>query len=238
MLALLCIYFMVTVKAKTLTLEVVSEHWPPFIVQNINDTEDISGIATKKIKDILAPSNINFTINTYPWARSYHLAMTKPNVLIYSIYKTKQRTPHFKWFCPIHPSTPINIYKLKENKTDIKTLSSLKNALTGVLRKDNSHSYMLNNGFIAGRNLIISSNEENNIKNLLAGRIDAVIQSKDALIYRLQGTEFNINDFEVGFQLHQNMSTEHCMALSKNSSAEIISAVEKAFSLWLLTKQK
>jgi len=162
--------------------------------------------------------------------------MTKPNVLIYSIYKTKQRTPHFKWFCPIHPSTPINIYKLKENKTDIKTLSSLKNALTGVLRKDNSHSYMLNNGFIAGRNLIISSNEENNIKNLLAGRIDAVIQSKDALIYRLQGTEFNINDFEVGFQLHQNMSTEHCMALSKNSSAEIISAVEKAFSLWLLTK--
>tara|TARA_R110002167_G_scaffold297109_1_gene501473 strand:+ start:3195 stop:3920 length:726 start_codon:yes stop_codon:yes gene_type:complete len=232
------ICFIFTVKAKDLSLEVVSEHWPPFIIQNAEKAEDVSGIVTNKIKDILTLSNLNYTINTYPWARSYHLATTKPNVLIYSIYKTKKRAPHFTWFCPIHPKTPVNIYKLRNNKTDITTLTSLKKAVIGVLRNDNSHNYMLNNGFTVGGNLTVSSNEESNIKNLLNGKIDAVIQSREALIYRLQATGFTIDDLEVGFQLHQNMSTEHCMALSKGSSPEVISALETAFNLWQAQQKK
>ena len=232
-LGLFFIGFIFVAQAKDLTLEVVSEHWPPFIIQN---AENVSGIVTKKIREILAPSGINYTINTYPWARSYHLATTKANVLIYSIYKTKQRAPHFKWFCPIHQKTPINIYKLKKNKTNIATLAPLKKAIVGVLRDDNSHNYMLNNGFTAGRNLIISSSEESNISKLLNEKIDVIIQSREALIYRLQGTGLKISDLEAGFELHQKMNTEHCMALSKASSPEMISAVEKAFKLWLVKK--
>ena len=231
LLLLYCAIF--SVQAKKLTLAVVSEHWPPFIIQHTDASFDISGIVTKKIRDILDPSGINYTINTYPWARSYHLAMTKPNVLIYSIYKTKQRTPYFEWFCPIHPQTPVNVYKLKTNKTNITNLTSLNTALIGVLRDDNSHTYMLENGFVEGRNLIVSASEESNLKRLLNGKVDAIIQSKESLIYRLQGSNFTIKDFDVGFQLHQNMSTEHCMALSKTSSPEMIKAVKKAFELWL-----
>lgn len=221
------------VKATDLNLEIVSEHWPPFIIQNPENAEDVSGIVTEKINAILAPTEIDYTISTYPWARSYHLATTKPNVLIYSIYKTKKRAPHFTWFCPIHPKTPVNLYKLKSNTTDITTLTSLKKAIIGVLRNDNSHNYMVNNGFAVGRNLTISANEESNIKNLLNGKIDAVIQSKEALAYRLKNTEYSIDDLEVGFQLHQNMSTEHCMALSKNSSPELVVVLQAAFEAWL-----
>lgn len=236
-IGLIFLCFIFNTKAHNLTLEVVSEHWPPFIVQNTDKAEDVTGIVTKKIREILTPSNIDFTIHTYPWARSYHLATTKPNMLIYSIYKTRERAPHFTWFCPIHPKTPVNVYKLKTNKTDITTLASLKKANIGILRHDNSHNYMLNNGFIVGRNLTVSASEESNIKNLLNNKIDAVIQSREALVYRLQNTNFSINDLEVGFQLHQNMSTEHCMALSKHSSPELISELSKAFSTWL-AKQK
>ena len=92
---------------------------------------------------------------------------------------------------------------------------------------------MVNNGFAVGRNLTISANEESNIKNLLNGKIDAVIQSKEALAYRLKNTEYSIDDLEVGFQLHQNMSTEHCMALSKNSSPELVAVLQAAFKAWL-----
>ncbi len=45
-----------------------------------------------------------------------------------------------------------------------------------------------------------------------------MIQSRQALIYRLQDTGVTINDFAVDYQLHQNMNTEHCMALSRHSS--------------------
>ncbi|MGB1262195.1 MAG: substrate-binding periplasmic protein [Cognaticolwellia sp.] len=231
--ALLLISFAFNLQAKGLKLEVVSEHWPPFIIQNDNNDHQVSGLVTKKIQAILAHTDIDYTISTYPWARSYQLAMTKPNVLIYSIYKTEQRTPHFEWFCPIHGDTPINVYKLKKNNVNISTLPSLRNGLVGVLRSDNSHSYMLNNGFVEGKNLTISSSEESNIKKLLKGRIDAVIQSKEALIYRLKDTGYSIEDFTAGFQLHQSASTEHCMALSKNSSPELVGKLKRAFQNWL-----
>lgn len=230
--------FISSIQAKELTLDVVSEHWPPFIIQNFDNKNEIpeqkiSGIVTQKIHNILSTSEIDYTIKTYPWARSYYLALNKPNVLIYSIYKTEQRTPFFEWFCPIHEKTPINIYKLKSNKSDISSLSTLGNSIIGVLRSDNSHNFMLEHGFVEGKSLIVSSSEENNIKNLLNKRIDAIIQSKKSLIYRLKGSDFSIDDFEVGFKLHKNKNTEHCMALSKSSSPEMIFAVKRAFNLWL-----
>lgn len=236
--SLLTLFFISSIQAKELSLEVVSEHWPPFIIQNFDKKNDISaqkvsGIVTEKIHHILSTSNINYTIKTYPWARSYYVALNKPNVLIYSIYKTKERTPHFEWFCPVHEKTPINIYKLKSNKSDISSLSTLGNSIIGVLRSDNSHTFMLKHNFVEGESLIVSSSEESNIRNLLNKRIDAVIQSKESLIYRLQNTRFTIDDFDVGFELHQNKNTEHCMALSKSSSPEMIAAVKRAFNLWL-----
>jgi len=54
------------VKAKPLTLKVVSEHWPPFIIQDTDDTLGISGIVTKNIKAILDPANIDYTMCIYP----------------------------------------------------------------------------------------------------------------------------------------------------------------------------
>jgi polar amino acid transport system substrate-binding protein len=238
LLSVLLIFSVFSVKVTALNLEVVSEHWPPFIIQNPDNKNDISGSVTKIINDILAPSDIDYTIKIYPWARSYYLALNKPNVLIYSIYKTEQRTPHFEWFCPIYAQTPINIYKLKKNNTDISSLATLSDTVIGVSRNDNSHNYMLEHGFVEGRNLIVTSSEENNIKNLLNGRIDAVIQAKESLMYRLQGTGFSIDDLTVGFKLHSNDNTEHCMALSKSSSPEMISTVKKAFNSWLVNNNK
>lgn len=225
-------YFSAIAQAKEPTLEIVSEHWPPYIIQNSNANYNVTGIVTAKVREIFDNSPLQYQISTYPWARSYYLAKNKPNVLIYSIFKTPERSPYFKWFCPIHPQTPVNIYKLKTNTTNINTLASLSDAIVGVLRDDNSHHYMLNNGFVDGKNLAVSANEESNIKKLLKGRIDAVIQSRDAFIYRLKGTGFTIDDFMMGFKLHENSSTAHCMALNKNSDPVIISAVEKAFTQW------
>ena len=229
-------YFSSSVFAQEQTLEIVTEHWPPYIVQASDVKGEISGIVTKKIKAIFDNTTLKYQITAYPWARSYYLAKTKPNTLIYSIYKTEQRSKHFKWFCPIHDKTPVNIYKLKNNQTDITNLISLENAIVGVLRNDNSHNYMLDKGFIEGKNLLVSSNEENNIHHLLSGKIDAVIQSREALLYRIKDSGLTIADFDIGFQLHKEGNTEHCMALSNNSDPELIKTVENAFNTWLKNK--
>ncbi|REL25613.1 hypothetical protein DXX93_02965 [Thalassotalea euphylliae] len=215
-------------------LSVVSEHWPPYIIHYKNDTvqAEVKGVVTENIREILALANLDYSLNIYPWARSYHLATNKPNVLIYSIFKNEQREPLFHWFCPVYQATPIRIFKLATNSADISSLASLKNSVVGVMRDDNSYRYLSTKGFEPGVNLDISSNEEINLLKLITGKIDAVVQSEAALRYRLAQVNASNLAIVAGLTLHSKEKTEHCMALSKNSDAQLINKISTAFAQW------
>jgi len=209
-------------------LHVVTEHWPPYIIQ----AEQPEGIVTTKVKQILDHTDLSYEISLYDWAKSYYLAKSQPNTLIYSIYRSPDREEHFHWFCPIHEPTPIYAFKLANNKADIETLESLKQHRIGVMRGDNSHEYFLNKGFLNGVNLYVSSSEKANIAKLLSGELDVVIQSRASLEYRLN--QVGASDIEVvaGYKPHKKEPIGQCMALSKNTDKAIINEVSRAFRIW------
>jgi len=214
-------------------LKVVTEDWPPFILKG----QKVSGIVTKNIREILAYTDIKYSIDVYPWARSFHLATTNPDVLIYSIYRTKQRESKFHWFCPIYKSTPIHAYKLASNEINIDSLETLKTSVVGIMRGDNSHNYLLKNGFEEGVNIDLSSNEETNLKKLIKGRVDVVIQSKESLNYRLGLLGAEGLNLMSGLEISKGASAEHCMALSLETNAETIKKIKKGFEQWQKTQQ-
>lgn len=236
----LILMFTVSLTSKAAKLNVVTEHWPPFIVAGGNaggidgatDGSKISGNVTHNVKAVLDNTELAYSIALYPWARSYHLATTEPNTLIYSLYRTKQREEHFHWFCPIYKSTPIYAFKLASNDIDINTFSALKNARIAVMRGDNSLSNLLNKGFVEGVNLDISANEETNIRKLVKGRVDVVVQSKESLVYRLNAIGAGELELEAGVALGEGDTLEHCMALSLNTDKAIIEKVTQAFDYW------
>lgn len=220
--------FSFTVQSTEIELRVVTEDWPPFILKG----QEVSGIVTQNIREILAYTDIKYSIDVYPWARSFHLATTNPNVLIYSIYRTKQREAKFHWFCPLYKSTPIHVYKLASNKIDIDSLEALKSSVVGIMRGDNSHNYFLKNGFEEGVNIDLSSNEETNLKKLIKGRVDVVIQSRESLNYRLEllgAKELNLIS---GLEISKGASAEHCMALSLATNTETMTKIRKGFEQW------
>ena len=98
-------------------LRVVSEHWPPFIVHYKNDTvqEEVKGVVTEHIREILALANLDYSLNIYPWARSYHLATNKPNVLIYSILKRATRAA-ISLVLPSLPRDPDKNFQAREQQ--------------------------------------------------------------------------------------------------------------------------
>lgn len=214
-------------------LEVVTENWPPFIISDAEGAElRTSGTVTHIVKDILAYTNINYRIRVYPWSRSFHYASTKPNHLIYSIYKTDERFKMFHWFCPIFKSTPIHAYKLATNKIDINSFSALRKAVIGTMRGDNSHDNFLSQGFVEGVNLDVSSDEETNLRKFIKGRVDVITQSEESLRYRLNRLGHKNLEIIKGMKLHKGESTEHCMALSLKTSPEIVEKISGAFSQW------
>lgn len=230
------LYFVLlpTVSAKHQKVKVVTEHWPPYIYQG-NDS--VQGQVTTAVREILSIAEVSGDISIYPWARSYHLARSSANTLIYSIFKTPEREPLFHWFCPIFNSTPIKAYKLTSNPKDISTLSALRNRTIGIMRNDNSHKFFLKNGFEEGVQLDISANEETNITKLINGKVDVVIQSEDSLRYRLaQQTDVTL-DITEGFVLHDNQHAEHCLAMSKQSDPALVNQIDIAFKKWRKKRQ-
>jgi polar amino acid transport system substrate-binding protein len=230
LLMLLLLFFLINTKNITAAeLIVVSENYPPFI---INESNEISGIVTEVVLKILAISGVDYTLAVYPWARSYRMAAGQKNTLIFSITKTQERTPYFHWFCPIYKSSPIYAYKLASNPININSLQHLKKARIGILRHDHSHEYLINKGFKDGVNLDVSATEDTNIKKLVKGRIDVVIQSKEAMLYRLNKLSFGYIPLTKGLAIYNNEPLTHCMALNLDSSPEMIDKIQRAFTLW------
>lgn len=211
-------------------VNVVTEHWPPYIYQG---DHGVQGKVTSEVREILSIAELSGDISIYPWARSYHLARSSANTLIYSIFKTPEREPLFHWFCPIFDSTPIKAYKLASNPEDISTLSALRSRTIGIMRSDNSHKFFLKNGFKEGVQLDISANEETNIKKLINGKVDVVIQSEESLLYRLSQQSDSPLDIAEGFVLHDNHQAQHCLAMSKQSDPELVNQIDTAFKAWL-----
>ena len=219
---LVSLLFLPEVKGKT--LEVVTENWPPF---NYLDAEgQVGGEVTANVKEILQLAELDYSIELYPWTRSYRLALLKPNVLIYSIFKTEKRTPLFHWFCPVIQSDAarIYLYKLKSNSAQIDSLADAKSLHIGVMRDDN--------GFVEGENLDVATNEFANLRKLLAGRIDLVAQSNRAMEYRMEKINADVSLVTPVIELHPEDWGRQCMALSLNSDPELLESLRVAFRRW------
>jgi len=207
------------------SLKVVTEEWPPFILK----TTPVSGITTTQVRKILNKTGVPYEINIYPWARSYRMAKTEPNTLIYLLYRSKEREPYFHWFCPLNPTPQISVFKLQSNKKDISSLEALKSLHIGIMRSDNSHENLITQGFTEGEQLDISTDEISNVKKLIGGRVDVIIQAKQSIKYRIQQMGYENLAIESGYQFHTNDSTKYCMALSKGSDPEIIKKISHVF---------
>jgi len=212
------------------SLQVVTENWPPFNYQNENG--QIVGEVTDKIKAILAYTDLNYELAIFPWARSYELAKSKPNVLIYSIFRTPERESSFHWFCPISISGGLYLFKLKKSPIRISSLEQAKKYRTGVIRKDIGHQHLLLQGFAEADNLYVTTDENTNINKLFLGEVDFILQSEKELIYRLKSLNKNYSDFVKILRLPQEIKDFHCMALSISSSQKIVNKLKLAFEQW------
>jgi polar amino acid transport system substrate-binding protein len=212
--------------ADIIKLNVVTESFPPFIVVSENE---ISGIITQKVKRIMAISKLQYTLNTYPWARSYQMATDQPNTLIYSIIKSPERAPYFHWFCPIYKSSAAFAFKLTSNPVNISSIPLLKESLVGTARRGINHTFLKKHGFELGKNLDISATEDINVKKLVNGRIDAIVQSVEAINYRLGKLGYKTVSITKGVAINNGQGLDHCMALSLNSDPIIVSKITHAF---------
>jgi polar amino acid transport system substrate-binding protein len=136
--------------------------------------DEVTGVSTEVVSNVLSRAGITYTIESYPWARSYKLAQKGPASLIYSIGRRAKRENLFKWIGVVVPSVQ-SVYALRSRTDiDIKELDDMKNYEIGTTLNDSRETFLLNNSFTEGDLRRASGDDPYllNYKKLKMGHID------------------------------------------------------------------
>ncbi len=217
----------VTNAASIKTIKVVTEDWPPYNFSMPNGK--VGGISTKIVKAVLDKVDLNYDIQVFPWARSFDMAQTQPNVLIYSIFRSREREHLFKWICPLTQPVKLYLYRLTEKTNlNVENIMDAKKYSTGVTRGDYPHHYLMDLGFTEAEHLQLSPDDDLNVKKLLNGRIDFVIEAQMTIRSILNNAHIDYAKVTPVVEITRRNATPNCMAFSKQTADSLVNKVRKS----------
>lgn len=97
------------------TLQIATEEFPPY---NYRDNGQITGMSTEVVLAACKAVDLPTEINVYPWARTYEIAQTEPNTLIFSIARSPGREKRFQWAGTVAPAQ--SCFFALRSRTDIR----------------------------------------------------------------------------------------------------------------------
>jgi polar amino acid transport system substrate-binding protein len=215
----LCIF---SISAKDLILEVYTEDAYPL---QYKKEGKIVGLATTQVEKVLKEANIKYKIIMQPWARVYNTALLKPNVLIYSIARTKEREELFSWLGSIQ-KLKYSLYGLENtNLKPTDSFETLNKFRLAVGRDSAIHHYLANKKLT---NFHLINNNDQSIKMLLANRIDLATGSELFFYQSCVKQNLDCSRIKPLFPLKE-LEAELYLAASKKTDPEIVERIQIAF---------
>lgn len=206
-------------------MQVVTSEYPPF---NFEKDQQIQGLCTEFVQEMLKDANIETSIELYSWARAYSIALEKPNVIIYSIVRTPERESLFHWIGDIVPNK-VFLFSSSKWPHNLNNLEDAKKYTIGTNKDDFREVYLLKKGFQLDKSILRGYSFETNLKNLLSGRIQLIAENEFFLSYALSVNNYDKNLIKKQLALPEISKTGLGIAVSKKTSPEIVSKLKKAY---------
>lgn len=171
--ALLALLFGTFVRAEP--YQVVTEEWAPY---NYEENNQLTGMATEIVRAIMTRTGDDFELVLLPSMRTTHVLQTRPKTIMYSLFRTPEREPLYKWVGPIVEES-IHPYQLATAAQPVNSLEQLLRAPQISTRHAGLMPEMLQSlGF---KNLDRSAAASQQLyRMLLAGRTDIIVGDTDA----------------------------------------------------------
>jgi polar amino acid transport system substrate-binding protein len=147
-------------------LKIISENNPPF---NFVKHGTLTGSSMEIVREMLRRMNRTDTIQVLTWARGYNLALSQPNVVLFSTARTHQRETLFHWVGPLY-RVRFGFYAKKGSQLQLTSLEDAKKVgAIATYKNDVREQLLKSQGFT---NLDSSKTPVSNLKKLMAGRVD------------------------------------------------------------------
>jgi len=204
---------------------VVTEEAYPLSYTEKGDNE-VKGLATNFVKELLLKANIEYEIKILPWSRAYKMAVEHENVLIYSIAKTSARNEKFYWIGNIL-NLNYHLFSLSSRKHDIvpKVANNYKNNSIGVISDSASHQHLK---YLNYSNLIPVQNTDQLFEILKKKRVDLLLGSMLGINYFVKRNQLSKDYFHRVHTFH-NLEVKLYIAVSKKTDEKLVLRLKEAF---------
>lgn len=208
------------------SIRVVTEEWPPY-----SYTQDgkIIGVVTEIVRETLDRSGLDYTIESYPFARSYSMAQSEKNVLIYSIVRIPSREQQFKWIKLDGLAIDMHLFKPKfRDDIQVASLNDARKYRVGVTRETSTHHFLISKGFRDDKNLFPVNCEQFNILKSQPDtmRIDLTTGDRLSLAHWLKKSELPADYWVQQIPLFREPLY---MAFGTKTSRAVVEQVQAAF---------
>jgi len=202
-------------------LTILTENLPPL---NYLKGDVLVGPSVEIVREIQRRVGSHEQIEVYPWARAYKTALEKENVVLFSMTYAEDRHDKFKWIGPVAKKRDILVAK-KGSGIKIRSLKDAKNVKRiGTVRDDTKEVLLKSLGFT---NLEPVSDERQNAKKLVLGRIDLWVYKKPGLRTVCELAEVDYDEVEEVFHLRE---IELMIAFSKKTPDGMVQKWRNAFN--------
>ena len=152
---------------------VVTEYLAPFQIKN--EDGSLGGFATEIVERLFDITNDIPHYNVLPWVRAYRVALTKPNILVFSLAKTQERNDKFQWVGKVKAER-FFIWGLRSQFSKrFDSVEQAKHYRVGTSKSYSSAIYLANNGFT---NIYYTSQDRQTIGMLYKKRIEILVSSE------------------------------------------------------------
>ncbi|WP_170246344.1 substrate-binding periplasmic protein [Colwellia hornerae] len=225
-IAILTINFffsLIPFEGKTDEIEVVTEYLEPYQIKNSDGS--LGGFSPDVVAALFKITKDHPKIQIMPWARAYEVALNNPNILIYSIARTKLRNKKFHWIGALKEER-LYFWGLKKHYTKANyKVAALKNLKIAVSRNSNSAQYLIAQGF---SNIYQLANERQNMDMLFIDRVDLILATQITIETRAKNLGYDFNKLQ---RLHEvaALNNKLSIAFSLETAPTLIKKYQAAF---------
>lgn len=158
-------------RAQTLALQAFGENFAPL---SFLEGKEPRGFSCDLLRLMAAQAGLPLRIAIVPWQRALQDATTQPASVLMSMVRLPEREAHFHWVGPI-ASRRLMIYRLAR-RGDIRAteLAGLRGLRVGVTRESAAAAQLMAAGLRPGTDLELGLDDSQNLRKLLAGRMDVI----------------------------------------------------------------
>ncbi len=163
----------------------------------------IKGFSADVIREIQKRVGNTSEIRVYPWNRAFSMATSEPNVLLFTASRNPSRENMFHWIIQVTERRSV-FWGLAGSPLKINSVEEAKQVKgIGILRGGNREEYLKDRGFT---NLEAVEEEAQNLKKLLAGRIDLVFMSGLEVAALAKDHSISLDKIEPKYTVYSNES--------------------------------